>query len=642
MKNLGNKSFLDSVHGYIYIDSDYCKEIIDTPIFQRLRRIEQTSFRGLCPSARHDRFIHSLGVYHMGAKMFQEIKNNLKHNNRRFYDEINNLFGTAGQADGWNFLNQVFEIACLLHDCGHAPFSHTFEKYYVQEKSILVNDILNQVTLYRNLDEIQHHGYNDDEIKKLKIELESRISKIKEHELASAWLVIHRKGFRNVFLNRKIKLDPVLAVRMITGCKHLKKANFQDSEGKYIIEDVSVIPEQLSEKQQIENCFISLLNGHIIDADRLDYFARDRWATGLNTNSVDIDRLLSSISIKENKEEIVEDSAKKEIKEYVVCVNKRAIPELKNIIDVKEFLDYWIINHHKVVYDNKVLVKAVTKLSCLMCNEKYEENEKDKIENDSLYKIFNYKSFIEAIPLSFEHNGHSHKEILHLTSDDDLVYLLKKFYCAPSDDEKDNNYAKEWLYREHHLFPLWKSYAEFVDTFKDFSLNSTQIYKDLVTSVSKTVDTFINKKKSLPSFHFKRFKPLLLRQNAHPCLVDEDEGEPIYIDTGKSILRYSAMPYLTGRFKSTGNFISKDGDIIQKCTNTECRYSEKACVQSNKEHLRNDRNWEYFYLFLPRIYKKSKGEEPEKEFDKPKYETLQKELITEIIKEYKLSLQVIS
>lgn len=53
------KLFKDTVHGYIRIPKRYCDLLIDTPHFQRLRRIEQTSIRSLYPCARHDRFAHS-------------------------------------------------------------------------------------------------------------------------------------------------------------------------------------------------------------------------------------------------------------------------------------------------------------------------------------------------------------------------------------------------------------------------------------------------------------------------------------------------------------------------------------------------------------------------------------------------------
>ena len=52
-----NKLIRDSIHGYIQIPSIVVSEIIDTPVFQRLRQIEQTSMRALYPSAHHVRFV---------------------------------------------------------------------------------------------------------------------------------------------------------------------------------------------------------------------------------------------------------------------------------------------------------------------------------------------------------------------------------------------------------------------------------------------------------------------------------------------------------------------------------------------------------------------------------------------------------
>jgi HD superfamily phosphohydrolase len=70
------KIFRDPIYGYISIPEKYCKAFIDTPIFQRLRRIEQTSMRVLFPSSRHDRFVHSIGVYYLGQLAFSYIRKN--------------------------------------------------------------------------------------------------------------------------------------------------------------------------------------------------------------------------------------------------------------------------------------------------------------------------------------------------------------------------------------------------------------------------------------------------------------------------------------------------------------------------------------------------------------------------------------
>lgn len=74
------KRILDTVHGYIMVEDHYIKHIIDTQPFQRLRRVEQTSIRSVYPSARHDRFIHSLGVYHIGSLIVEYLKKEAKAN----------------------------------------------------------------------------------------------------------------------------------------------------------------------------------------------------------------------------------------------------------------------------------------------------------------------------------------------------------------------------------------------------------------------------------------------------------------------------------------------------------------------------------------------------------------------------------
>ena len=68
------KQFKDPIYGYIEIDGQIVTEIIDTPAFQRLKDIRQTSYTPLYPAAYHNRYVHSLGVYHLGRIAFQAIK----------------------------------------------------------------------------------------------------------------------------------------------------------------------------------------------------------------------------------------------------------------------------------------------------------------------------------------------------------------------------------------------------------------------------------------------------------------------------------------------------------------------------------------------------------------------------------------
>lgn len=114
------KKILDSVHGHILVDDCYITAIIDTQEFQRLRRVEQTSIRSVYPSARHDRFIHSLGVFYVGKMIAEHLEKE------------------CGEFDvnvkSYDSLKKSYLSACLLHDVGHAPFSHTFEEFYGKKK----------------------------------------------------------------------------------------------------------------------------------------------------------------------------------------------------------------------------------------------------------------------------------------------------------------------------------------------------------------------------------------------------------------------------------------------------------------------------------------------------------------------------
>ena len=93
----------DPVHGYIQI-SDTEKEIIDSFPFQRLRRIRQLGgAEFVYPGATHTRFEHSLGTMYLANKVVENT-NIRKHL-------------TKNEAE-------AIEIAALLHDVGHGPFSH--------------------------------------------------------------------------------------------------------------------------------------------------------------------------------------------------------------------------------------------------------------------------------------------------------------------------------------------------------------------------------------------------------------------------------------------------------------------------------------------------------------------------------------
>ncbi|MEM2940314.1 MAG: HD domain-containing protein [Thermoproteota archaeon] len=141
----------DPVHKYIHI-TDVERSIIDTPVFQRLRRIKQMAGAHLTyPGALHTRFLHSLGAMFIASKMFSHLSN--------YYPE------QANKDD-----IQLVRLAGMLHDIGHGPFSHTFEEVLSEKRGVThenVGSMLISKTEIKDL--ISKAGFNADDVSSLSI-----------------------------------------------------------------------------------------------------------------------------------------------------------------------------------------------------------------------------------------------------------------------------------------------------------------------------------------------------------------------------------------------------------------------------------------------------------------------------------------
>jgi HD superfamily phosphohydrolase len=102
------KIFNDPVHGFITIPHELVFDVIEHPYFQRLRRIKQLGLSDyVYPGAIHTRFHHALGAFHLMRKAISILK----------------IKGVKITEDE----ELAAQIAILLHDIGHGPFSHTLE-----------------------------------------------------------------------------------------------------------------------------------------------------------------------------------------------------------------------------------------------------------------------------------------------------------------------------------------------------------------------------------------------------------------------------------------------------------------------------------------------------------------------------------
>lgn len=120
----------DPVFGFIKIPKGLLMDIVNHPLIQRLTRINQLGLASVVyPSARHTRFQHSIGAYHLmsGAILSLQQKGCF-------------IFDSEAEAAG---------AAILMHDIGHAPFSHVLEHTLIsgishEEISMMMMEVINR------------------------------------------------------------------------------------------------------------------------------------------------------------------------------------------------------------------------------------------------------------------------------------------------------------------------------------------------------------------------------------------------------------------------------------------------------------------------------------------------------------------
>ena len=103
----------DPVYGFISIESELIFDLIEHPYFQRLRHIKQLGLTDFVyPGALHTRFHHALGAMHLMGVVLENLRNK----------------GTEISHEEY----EASQIAILLHDIGHGPFSHALEETLIE------------------------------------------------------------------------------------------------------------------------------------------------------------------------------------------------------------------------------------------------------------------------------------------------------------------------------------------------------------------------------------------------------------------------------------------------------------------------------------------------------------------------------
>ena len=267
----------DAVHGSISLRGVFL-DIIESQEFQRLHDIKQLGLAYLVfPGAHHTRLEHSLGTYYIASKMCQSL---------------------GLEKDE----SEAIMCAALLHDVGHAPFSHTLE-----------------------------------------------------------WLLKDRFGFTHEDLTRRIILgkEPIIPEE---DKKHLEAGqNIAEVLEKHDIRPKEVAaliggdrgaqhPDQtlLTSRGRLSgtNYRRRMLHGPI-DCDQMDYLMRDSHYTGVAHGTIDLDRVLNTLSIFNGD----------------LVIESRGVPAIEHML-VARALMYTTVYFHKTVrIAELMLAKAAENLS---------------------------------------------------------------------------------------------------------------------------------------------------------------------------------------------------------------------------------------------------------------------------------------
>ena len=242
------KGIPDPIWGNIGITQVELK-IIQTEAFSRLRGIKQLSFAYLAfPGAVHSRFEHSIGVMHATDQMLKAVK---------------------GLPDMEAKHRQLLRLAALLHDIGHSPFSHAMENLFTNYPNVW-EDVKEELP---------------EEFKRFMISRGKDYGKPSKHEDITDYIICTNPDIKKI-LRDWIETTNQGPMKMED---RQKEAFIADVIAKLAIGEEVTSTGISDDYKDLSKIFKAIMSGDI-DADKIDYLARDNYYCGLpyklDTNSL--------------------------------------------------------------------------------------------------------------------------------------------------------------------------------------------------------------------------------------------------------------------------------------------------------------------------------------------------------------------
>ncbi len=286
------KIIKDIVHQFIELPEDFISTIVDDPLVQRLRRIQQLSMASqVYPGAVHTRFEHSIGVAYTMRQAISSIRLNLRETVIPSYRSIEQEGLEAGSwPDPYmseavaRFLQELEKelatlekeavTAALLHDIGHISLSHTAEK-----------------------------GLGDKFILYLP-QGDATIPLSTHHEFVTLKIVntLRSSGVKVLYNGKNVNMNIVYDILMKAYLKNsssqcMEGVKFRRRRSNTLGEDASRYQFKQDDVRRVAVCLVARLLNSNIDVDRADYILRDSIHTGNISGIYDINRYYRVLTV---------------------------------------------------------------------------------------------------------------------------------------------------------------------------------------------------------------------------------------------------------------------------------------------------------------------------------------------------------
>lgn len=419
-----NRLVMDPVHGGIHF-FEHEKTVIDHPLFQRLRSILQNDMLFLVfPGATHSRFQHSIGAMHIAGRVFQAMVRSYLVDAKKYH---RNIRMTDSQREAIQYFNACLRLAALLHDTGHAPFSHQFET-----AAPIHNILVDPTTISALWPENSWRRYYNNVPERL------------THEHYSVWCA--DRILRDTLPGAALDLEIEDIICLFETTNHAPTDKFT-AHSKALLSlflrrgaDTSKLSDAFL-AAKIQGLFRTLISGEL-DVDKMDYLLRDSFFSGCRYGIYNLDHLLSTLRVGFDFEHDW----------FGLAITQKGLGPLEDFVNARFQLYLQLYSHKTVVGFKWLLSQAIGEV---VAEQHHKIAVQTALTMHTDFALFTDTYFWEAFRAHSRNRPQSacsrlirRERLQYLKSDRDLGDLKKK---------QENTK----LLKAGHKVAMWESEAKF-------------------------------------------------------------------------------------------------------------------------------------------------------------------------------------